>query len=88
MVFVTRHASLVTVLVMLACAGCGTINPAINEGNYLTYDHPFTDAAARAVLQNAEKICAERKLSAVKTTSACSLKQCTTHYQCVDRTVK
>ena len=82
----TGHRSLITLFLVLACAGCGTINPVINEGNYLTYDHPFTDAAAQAILQSAGKICAERKQNAIKTSSTCSLKQCTTHYQCVDKT--
>ncbi len=79
---VTRHSSLVTILVILA--GCGT-KPAIEESNYLTYDHPFTDAAALAAQRNAEKVCAERKQAALKTRSVCSLKECTTHYQCVDK---
>ncbi len=80
---VTHHWSLVTLALVLACAGCGTINPVINEGNYLAYDHAFTDAAAQAVLLNAGKTCADRKRDAVKTNSVCSLTQCTTHYQCV-----
>ena len=67
---------------MLACAGCGTINPVIDGGDYLTYEHPFTDAAAQSVQQNAGKTCADRKRDAVKTNSVCSLTQCTTHYQC------
>jgi len=70
---------------MLGFAGCGTIYPNIDEGSYLTYDHPFTDAAALAVLRSAEKICAERKRNAMKSTSTCSLTQCTTHYLCVDQ---
>ena len=84
----TSHRSLATLLlVVLACAGCGA-QPVINESNYLTYDHPFTDAAAQAVQQNAEKICAERKQAAVKTRSVCSLKECATHYQCMDKAMK
>jgi hypothetical protein len=88
---ITRHkpapacrwrGSLVTILVMMA--GCAT-QPAIVESNYLTYDHAFTDAAALAAQRSAEKVCAERKQVAVKTRSVCSLKECTTHYQCMDR---
>lgn len=83
---VTRHPSPVTLFFLaLACAGCGTIYPITDESNYLTYDHPFTDAAAQMVLQNAGKICAERKQNAVKTSSACSLTRCTTNYQCVPK---
>jgi hypothetical protein len=81
---VTRHSSLITLLVTLALAGCST-QPAIEESNYLTYNHPFTDAAAESARQNAEKNCAERKQAAVRTRSVCSLKECTTHYQCVDK---
>jgi len=71
----------------LALAGCGvvgTVQPTINEGSYLTYDHAFTEAAAQAARTNAEKICAERRRVAVRTDTACSLKNCTTSYQCVD----
>jgi hypothetical protein len=81
---VTRHSSLVAIL-MLALAGCaGTVQPLVMEDNYLTYEHAFTDAAALSVQRNAEKMCAQRKQSAIKTRSVCSLKECTTHYQCVD----
>jgi hypothetical protein len=87
---ITHHLSLITCAALLACAGCGTIYPGTiypvtDESNYLTYDHPFTDAAAQMVLQNAGKICAERKQNAIKTSSACSLTRCTTHYQCVPK---
>ena len=82
---VTNHRSLVTLALALACAGCGTIYPVAIEGNYLTYDLPFTDAAAQAALQNAGKICGERKQDAVKTSNACSLTRCTTSYQCVSK---
>jgi len=81
---VTRHSSLITLLVTLTLAGCGA-QPIIDESNYLTYDHPFTDAATQAAQKNAEKVCAERKQDAVRTRSVCSLKECTTHYQCVVR---
>ena len=81
---ITYHLSLVTA-VMLACAGCGTIYPITVEGNYLTYDLPFTDTAAQAALQNAGKICAERKQDALMTSNVCSLKQCFTSYQCVPK---
>lgn len=82
---VTRHSPLVTIL-MLSLAGCaGTAQPLVMEDNYLTYHHAFTDAAALSVQRNAEKVCAQRKQSAIKTSSVCSLKECTTHYQCVEK---
>jgi len=76
--------SLVTA-VILACTGCGPIYPRIDEGSYLTYDHAFSDAAAQAVFRSAEKICAERKRIVIKSSSTCSLTECTTHYLCVDQ---
>ena len=51
----------------------------------MTYDIPFTDAAAQAAQQNAGKICAERNQKAIMTSNVCSLKQCFTSYQCVPR---
>jgi len=77
--------SLITLLVTISLAGCGT-QPDIVEDNYLTYHHPFTEAAFQSVRQNAEKACAQRKQAAVQTRHHCSLKECTTDYQCVDRT--
>lgn len=85
---ITGHSSLVTLFVMLACAGCGTAQPYVYEDNYLTYHHPFTDAAAAAVRKNAEKECAGRKQNAVKTQSTCSMTECTTNYQCMDGTTR
>ena len=88
---ITNHESRALCLVpfslclALAVAGCGTAQPYVYEDNYLTYHHPFTDAAAEAVRKNAEKDCAERKQDAVKTRSVCSMKECTTHYQCVEK---
>ena len=81
---ITYHLSLITA-VMLGFAGCGTIYPNIDEGSYLTYDHAFSDAAAQAVFRSAEKICAERKRIVIKSSSTCSLTECTTHYLCVDQ---
>ena len=77
--------SLITLVAALAVAGCGTAQPYVYEDNYLTYHHPFTEAAADTVRQNAEKTCAKRKQDAVKTRSVCSMKECATHYQCMDR---
>jgi hypothetical protein len=79
--------SLITLLAAVALAGCAmSEQPDIAESNYLTYHHPFTDAAAQATRQNAEKICAERKQVALQyRSSQCSLEECTTHYQCMDK---
>jgi len=68
---------------LLACASCG-IQPLVMQGNYLTYEHPFTDAGAESARANAELECKKRKQVAVRTTRACSLTQCTTNFQCME----
>lgn len=74
------RSSLVTLVLLLA--GCGP-QPFVQEGNYVTYDHPFTEASAQAVRKNAEGICRARDLAAFESSRACSLTQCTTSYQCM-----
>jgi hypothetical protein len=56
------------------------------HGNYLTYEHPFSEAAAAAVRRNAEGTCRQRDQAAVETSRTCSLTRCTTNYQCMDET--
>ena len=53
------------------------------EGQYVTYEHPFTDAAAENARKGADRHCAQRKLAAVKTGGTCTLTRCTAHYQCM-----
>jgi len=81
---VAGHRSLVTLFLVMACAGCAG-NYVVSEGNYQTYEHPFTDAAAADVRKRAERHCAEKKRIAVRTSSTCSLTQCTTSYQCMGK---
>jgi hypothetical protein len=79
-----RHgAAAVAVVAALACAGCG-YQPWVSEGNYLTYDHPFTEAAAEGIRKNAEGTCKQRRQIAIQTVRVCSLTQCTTSFQCID----
>jgi len=75
------------VTALLACTGCGAPSPQLvaQESNYLTYEHAFTEAAAVEARRLAEATCAKNKRVAVKTSSACSLQRCTTHYQCMDK---
>jgi hypothetical protein len=77
---VTGHRSLVTLLLIVA--GCAQ-QPWVAEGNYLTYDHPFTEAAAESARQNALGRCRQRDEIAIQTSRVCSLTQCTTSYQCI-----
>lgn len=67
---------------VLACAGCAS-QLIVMEGNYLTFEHPFTEAGAASVRAQAEEKCRDRKEVAVRTGGTCSLTQCTTHYQCM-----
>lgn len=67
---------------LLALSGCTST---ITETRHLTLEHAFTDAAAARALKDAERTCAQKRLIAVKTSSACSLQRCTTHYQCMTR---
>jgi hypothetical protein len=68
------------------CPGCDGVTIATPlESNYITFEHPFTDAAADEARIRAERICGQRKQIAFKTASACSLTRCTTHYQCADK---
>ena len=69
---------------LMVCAGC-TPQLVVSESNYLTYEHPFTDAAAAAARKSAEAQCAQRKQVAVRTSGVCSLTRCTTNYQCMDK---
>ncbi len=68
------------------CPACGDASATLPlEGNYITFEHPFTDAAADEVSKRAERICGQRKQFAMKTSSTCSLTKCTTHYQCANK---
>ena len=88
---ITHHLSLITLL--LLCAGClamplYTQNATLpGDGNRLTYEHQFTDAAAEAVRKSAETQCPQRnrRLVAVRTSRVCTIKTCTTQYTCMDQ---
>lgn len=70
-------------ILLATMLGCGAA-PIIMEGNYLTYEHDFTDAAAQDVKKNAESLCRQRRQDALKVDSVCNLQKCFTHYQCVN----
>jgi hypothetical protein len=84
---ITCHLSLVTLLLLAGCGG-QTVQTFYSErdafeANYVTFEHPFTDAGAEDARKRAAAQCAQRKQSAVKTTSACSFSRCTTSFQCM-----
>lgn len=62
-------------------------NVRTQQTNYYAFSHAFTDKAEAAVRAKAEELCAKRKLVAVRTSHACTLKSCTTNYQCMDAEV-
>lgn len=72
--------------ILTGCAGALPDNViVVRQSNYITFEHPFTDAAAVDVRGRAGKICEQRKQAAIRTERACSLSKCTTSYQCVDK---
>lgn len=70
-------------LTILLLSGCGP-NVAVVGRDYLTIDHEFTDKAAEQAAIRAQALCAQKKQAVEKVSSACSLKRCTTNYQCVE----
>jgi len=78
-----------TLFLTAILSGCAGVLPdnviVVMQSNYITFEHPFTDAAADDVRSRAGKICAQRKQAAIRTERACSLSKCTTSYQCVDK---
>ena len=59
-------------------------NVRAQQTNYYAFNHAFTDKAEAAVRAKAEELCAKRKLVAVRTSRACTLKSCMTNYQCME----
>ena len=77
----------VAVLAVLLLAGCAETNYLVGyepDQNFLSFNHPFTDAAAADVRARAVRICGLRKQVVTQTTRNCSLAQCTTNFQCID----
>ena len=62
-------------------------NVRTQQTSYYAFNHAFTDKAEIAVRAKADELCAKRKLVAVRTSHACTLKSCTTNFQCMDAAV-
>jgi hypothetical protein len=73
-----------TVLLLAACADKNLLVGYEPDENFLSFNHPFTDAAAADVRVRAERICGLRKQVVIQTSRTCSLEQCTTNFQCID----
>jgi hypothetical protein len=74
----------VAALLLAACAEKSLLVGYEENENFLSFNHPFTDAAAADVRARAERICGLRKQAVIQTSRTCSLEQCTTNYQCID----
>lgn len=81
-----NHSNLSRVLVLAALLpACTPYNLTVNQGNYLTFEHPSNDTAAEDVRRKAEALCTGRKQEAVRSENVCTLTLCTTTYQCMDK---
>jgi len=69
----------------VACAACAPFEIVTMESNHITYRHAFNDAATAAARSSAERLCGQRKQVAVRIGGTCSLTDCYTHYQCMDK---
>jgi hypothetical protein len=65
-----------------SCAGNYRIASA---ENFYTYERPFTDASAEVVRKDADTLCQDRKMDAIRTSDVCDMTRCFTNYQCVGR---
>lgn len=82
-----RPALAIALLAVLLLAGCADKNLLVGyepDENFLSFNHPFTDAAAADVRARAERLCGMRKQVVIQTSRTCSPEQCTTNYQCID----
>jgi hypothetical protein len=81
-----RRLCLVAMLVLTTgganCAGNYRIT---NAENFYTYERPFTDASAEIVRQDADSLCRDRRMVAVRTSNVCDMTKCFTVYQCVGK---
>jgi len=64
------------------CAGNYRITSA---ENFYTYERPFTDASAEVVRIDADALCRDRRLVAIRTSNVCDMTKCFTVYQCVGK---
>lgn len=79
--------ALILLFLLSGCSGFLPKSEVVTLGtNYNTFAHPFTEEGAEDVRLKAEKLCAQQKLTAIKTQSVCSLTKCNTTYQCTDPT--
>jgi len=81
-----RRSFLIATLVLLTLgSGCaGNYRMTVAE-NLISYDRPFTDAAAEVVRKDADMLCRDRSRLAIQVSNACDMTRCFTDYQCVTK---
>lgn len=72
-------------LLLAGLAGCMSNVLTVEQENFMTFEHPFTDEAAADVRGRAERRCEGRKQEAVRTSNVCSLSKCVTSYECMNK---
>ena len=83
---------LLLVATLAAIGGCAMVNRDYvnvesglynNLGEYMTFEHPFTEAGAANAGKRAERHCREIKRVALMTRRVCTMTTCTVDYQCM-----
>ena len=74
-------------MLMLAAGGssCAGNYRIASAENFYTYERPFTDAAAEVVRKDADTLCHDRRMVAIRTSDVCDMTRCFTNYQCVGK---
>ena len=81
---ITLISSLTISLLLIGCTDNLLVSYDTDQ-NFLSFNHPFTDKAIDDVRARAERLCGQRKQVAIQTKKVCSLQECNTNYQCVDK---
>lgn len=81
-----RRVLLIAMLAVAAgganCAGNYRVTSA---ENFYTYERPFTEASAEVVRTDADTLCRDRRMVAIRTSDVCDMTRCFTNYQCVGK---
>lgn len=83
---VARRLFLAGMLVLTAggstCAGDYRV---VSAENFYSYERPFTDASAEIVRKDADTLCRDRRMVAIRVSDVCDMTRCFTNYQCVSQ---
>ena len=81
-----RRLFLTGMLVLTAGGSNCTGNYRVTSaGNLFTYERPFTDASAEVVRTDADTLCRDRRMVAIRVSDVCDMTRCFTNYQCVGK---